>query len=79
MSKQKTPDLMDSLLDGVPKPKRKPTGAATREDRKLKMMSLRVPADWIMILAGHFTDKGLDLSSGLRLWIGERMEREGLK
>ena len=79
MSKQKTPDLMDNLLDSVPKPKRKPTGAATREDRKLKMMSLRVPEEWITILAGYFTDKGLDVSSGLRLWIGERMEQEGLK
>jgi len=52
---------------------------ATRRDRRLKMMSLRVPVDWITILAGYFTDKGLDLSSGLRLAISEYMYREGLK
>lgn len=52
---------------------------ATREDRKLKMMSPWVQADWITILAGHFTDKELDVSSGRRLWIGERMNEEGLK
>ena len=78
MSKQKTPDLMDNLLGGVPKPKRKQP-AGTRKDRRLKMMSLRVPADWITILAGHFTDKGLDLSSGVRLTLSEYMDREGLK
>ncbi len=79
MSKQKTPDLMDNLLDSVPKPKRKQTGAARREDRNLKMMSVRIPTEWIEILAGHFTGKGLDLSSGLRLVIGEYMDTEGLK
>ena len=78
MSKQKTPDLMDSLLDGIPKPKRKQP-AATRRDRKLKMVSLRVPEDWIPILAGYFTDQGLDLSSGVRLALSEYMDSRGLK
>ena len=69
---------MDNLLDSVPKPKRKqPT--ATRRDRRLKMISLRVPEDWIPILAGHFTDRGLDLSSGVRLALSEYMDSRGLK
>ena len=83
MSKERTPELMDNLLGGVPRPKRqaeeRPALSSTGRDRKLKLTSVRLPGDWMDTLSAYFSGKGLDLSSGLRLWIGERMEQEGLK
>ena len=76
MSERKeTPDLMSKVLAGN-KPKVARPGLETGSKR---LMSLRLPASWKKELRAHFADKGLDFSSGLRLWIGERMDQEGLK
>ena len=79
MSERKeTPDLMKEVLAGKKSKAARP-GAEIEDTGNKKLMSLRLPASWKKELQAHFADKGLDLSSGLRLWIGERMEEEGLK
>ena len=81
MSDQSTPEPMGFLQNDKIESKKDDSERQKAEstDRKLMLMSLRVSATWIETLRSYFAGKGLDLSSGIRLWIGERMEHEGLK
>ena len=77
MSERKeTPDLMKEVLGGKKKPKAE---RPVEDTGNMRLMSLRLPNTWRERLRTYFAGKGLDLSSGLRLWIAERMETEGLK
>ena len=57
------------------------TGLAMKRDKseKLKLFNIRLLDKDREILREHFRNKGLDLSSGIRMVLCEYMENEGLK
>ena len=79
MAREKTPDLMGELLG----PKKLSPGQKSieepRETGEMKTFSLRMPEGDRNLLRRYFRGKGMDLSNGLRMWIYERMQEEGLK
>ena len=79
MPRQKTPDLMGQLLAGK-KPDPHQTFSIEHPEAKgdMKTFSLRMPEGDRDLLRRYFRTKGMDLSNGLRMWIYERMQKEGL-
>ena len=58
------------------------TGLPTKPNQpqqRLKLFNIRLVDADKEILRQHFRNKGLDLSSGVRMVLYEYMEREGLK
>lgn len=74
MSKREgMPDLMEQAMSGsVPAPQAPGLG-------ELKAYSMRLPEGVVAQLRAHFSAKGVSLSAGVRMWLIERMEQEGLR
>ena len=81
MAKQREglPDLMQQAMTGGSAPA--PTAATpTPGDLgELKTYSMRQPKVVMEALRAHFASRGLTLSAGVRTWLIERMEQEGLR
>ena len=78
MGRQKTPDLMGEFL-GKKGPEKKAGIEVPQEKGEMKTFSLRMPESDRKLLKRYFRTKGMDFSNGLRMWIYERMQEEGLK
>ncbi len=75
MSRKKTPDILDEMLQGKePGKKRSPLTSS-----EMKVTPLRLSIAWRDRLRSHFKERGQDLSNGLRGIIADYMDREGLK
>lgn len=77
MGRKETPDLMSEILGK--KPGKKTVPENTPAAGEMKTFSLRMPEGDRDLLKQYFKSKGMDLSNGLRMWIYERMQQEGLK
>ena len=68
------PDLMQQAMTGASTPSKTVSGIGD-----LKAYSMRLPEGVVEQLRAHFASRGLSLSAGVRSWLIERMEREGLR
>ena len=78
MARKKTPDLMGEFLGKKASPEKKESVQEPQEKGDMKTFSLRMPEGDRELLKRYFRGKGMDLSNGLRMWIYERMQAEGL-
>lgn len=83
MSKQREglPDLMEQAMTGGGAEASSPAAVTpTAGDLGvLKTYSMRQPVVVMEALRAHFASRGLTLSAGVRTWLIERMEQEGLR
>ena len=79
MAREKTPDLMGELLGKTPGQGQTVTTEELDAKGDMKTFSLRMPEGDRELLRRYFRAKGMDLSNGLRMWIYERMQEEGLR
>lgn len=78
MSKQREglPDLMDTALGGI---ETAPASIPKPDLGELKTYSIRIHTKIMEQLRAHFAAQGISLSAGVRQWLIQRMQSEGLR
>ena len=69
---------MSDKVRNVTRPESKANTEELETRGDMKTFSLRMPEGDRELLRRYFRGKGMDLSNGLRMWIYERMQEEGL-